>query len=75
MLGDYWRHLVDNHQFETNFDINLEYDLMKDYLLHGMQMPDNGIVELQCDHIRCKYKQSYQILYYVKRINEEDEEE
>jgi len=75
ILGDYWRHLVDDHQFDEEYDINLEYQIMRDYLLYGCEVPDNGIISIKCDHCQCNHTQSYRVLYYVKRINVEDEEE
>ena len=74
ILGDYWQHLVDDHQFEEGYDIDIEYAIMQDYLLHGCEVPDDGIIEVKCDHCRCNHTQKYQVLYYVKRINKEEEE-
>ena len=37
ILGDYWQHLVDDHQFQEGYDIDIEYAIMQDYLLHGCE--------------------------------------
>jgi hypothetical protein len=72
ILSKYWEHLRDDHQFEPNFDINLEYKIMKDWLDYE-QMPDDGIIKIRCDHCKCNHTQSYRVTYFVERLESEEE--
>jgi hypothetical protein len=74
ILANYWRHLVDDHQFDEGYDIDIEYAIMQDYLLHGCEVPDDGIITIKCDHCQCNHTQKYRVLYHVTRINMEEEE-
>lgn len=74
ILTDYWKHLVEDHQFDEGYDIDIEYAVMKDYLLYGSEVPDNGIITVKCDHCQCNHTQFYQVSYFVERINQEEEE-
>ncbi len=70
ILTDFWNHLTHDHGLEEGYDIDLEYAIMQDYLLHGCEVPDNGIIEIKCDHCECDHTQTYRVTYYVERIKE-----
>jgi len=72
ILDKYWRHLWKEHRFDERFDINLEHQIMTDWVKHGWEVADRSVMTLQCDHINCNWKRSYHIMYHVTPMEEED---
>ena len=72
ILDEYWQHLWKEHRFDENFDINLEIQIMTDYVKHGCEVEDGAIITIHCDKIGCNHKQMYHVMYQVTPMEEEE---
>ena len=72
ILDEYWQHLWKEHRFDEKFDINLEIQIMTDYVKHGCEVEDGSIITIHCDKIGCNHKQMYHVMYQVTPMEEEE---
>lgn len=71
IMNQYALHLFEEHRFEDNFDTDLEYEIMKDWLTHE-KFRDGARITVKCDHINCNWARQFDVMYTVTPVEEEE---
>ena len=70
-MNQYALHLFEKHRFEENFDTDLEYNIMKDWLTYE-KFRDGATITVKCDHISCNLFRRFNVIYTVIPMEEEE---